>query len=483
MGTLKTFGEETMESTLIDINKASELLKITPQQVRNLCRNKKLPCEKISGSWVLYEQGIYNYYDNSSCGTAENQATFYTNEEILSKNKPIALSFFSGAMGLDLGLEKSGFEILLSCEIDNACRKTILKNKPQIALIDDINKYNANDVRELASLAPNDDIDLVVGGPPCQAFSTAGKRKGLDDERGNVFLKYLDLAIELAPKFIVIENVRGLLSAPLKHRPHNQRGNGLPALTPEEEKGGVLFYVIQKLRKAGYGVSFNLYNSANFGTPQKRERIVVVCSRDGKKLPYLVPTNSENQLFNLPKWRSFKEAMNGSKIDKHHHLEFPEKRLKYYRKLKAGQYWKHLPLELQKEALGKSYYAGGGKTGFLRRLSWDDPSPTLVTHPAMPATDLAHPTEDRPLSVEEYKKIQEFPDSWQIEGSLIEQYKQIGNAVPRSLGTAIGKLLIDYMNNSEIKVYEGFKYSRYKNTDEIKWEKEFLKQCKKQTSI
>lgn len=481
MGTLKTFGEEIMESTLIDINKASELLKITPQQVRNLCRNKKLPCEKISGSWVLYEQGIYNYYDNSSCGTAENQATYYTNEEILSKNKPIALSFFSGAMGLDLGLENSGFEILLSCEIDNACRKTILKNKPQIALIDDINKYNAKDIRELASLAPKDDIDLVVGGPPCQAFSTAGKRKGLDDERGNVFLKYLDLAVELAPKFIVIENVRGLLSAPLKHRPHNQRGNGLPALTPEEEKGGVLFYVIQKLRKAGYGVSFNLYNSANFGTPQKRERIVVVCSRDGKKLPYLVPTNSENGLFNLPKWRSFKEAMNGSKIDKHHHLEFPEKRLKYYRKLKAGQYWKHLPLELQKEALGKSYYAGGGKTGFLRRLSWDDPSPTLVTHPAMPATDLAHPTEDRPLSIEEYKKIQEFPDSWQIEGSLIEQYKQIGNAVPRSLGTAIGKLLIDYMNNREIKVYEDFNYSRYKNTDEIKWEKEFLKRCKKDT--
>lgn len=481
MGTLKTFGEETMGSTLIDINKASELLKITPQQVRNLCRNKKLPCEKISGSWVLYEQGIYNYYDNSSCGTAENQATYYTNEEILSKNKPIALSFFSGAMGLDLGLEKSGFEILLSCEIDNACRKTILKNKPQIALIDDINKYNAKDIRELASLAPNDDIDLVVGGPPCQAFSTAGKRKGLDDERGNVFLKYLDLAIELAPKFIVIENVRGLLSAPLKHRPHNQRGNGLPTLTPEEEKGGVLFYVIQRLRKAGYGVSFNLYNSANFGTPQKRERIVVVCSRDGKKLPYLVPTNSENELFNLPKWRSFKEAMNGSKIDKHHHLEFPEKRLKYYRKLKAGQYWKHLPLELQKEALGKSYYAGGGKTGFLRRLSWDDPSPTLVTHPAMPATDLAHPIEDRPLSIEEYKKIQEFPDSWQIEGSLIEQYKQIGNAVPRSLGTAIGKLLIDYLNNREIKVYAGFKYSRYKNTDEIKWEKEFLKRCKKST--
>ena len=149
--------------------------------------------------------------------------------------------------------------------------------------------------------------------------------------------------------------------------------------------------------------------------------------------------------------------------------------------LKPGQYWKNLPPELQKEALGKSYYAGGGKTGFLRRLAWDKPSPTLVTHPAMPATDLAHPTENRPLSIEEYKRIQEFPDFWQIEGSLIEQYRQLGNAVPISLGTAIGQLLMDSMNNREIKSYKNFKYSRYKNTDEIKWENEFLQRCQKTT--
>jgi DNA (cytosine-5)-methyltransferase 1 len=184
-------------------------------------------------------------------------------------------------------------------------------------------------------------------------------------------------------------------------------------------------------------------------------------------------------MFNLPKWRSFKDALNGNKIQNHHHLQFPEKRLKYYRMLKPGQYWKNLPKKLQKEALGKTYYSGGGRTGFLRRLSWDKPAPTLVTHPAMPATDLAHPTEDRPLSVEEYKRIQEFPDSWQIEGSLIEQYRQVGNAVPISLGKAIGQLLINCIRKREIKTYPGFKYSRYKNTDESSWEKEFLQRTKK----
>ncbi len=463
-----------MESTFIDVNRASDLLTLTPQQVRNLCRDKKIPSKKIGGRWILYEHDVHNYYDRSSCGTAENQQMYYTNTQVASRNKPVALSFFSGAMGLDIGLERAGFDILLSCEIDNACRKTILKNKPQIALVDDINKYNAKQIREKANISLNTNIDLVVGGPPCQAFSTAGKRKGFDDERGNVFLKFIDLALELAPKFIVIENVRGLLSAPVKHRPHSQRGKEFPPLAVEEEKGGVLFHVLKKLRISGYGVSFNLYNSANFGTPQKRERVVVVCSRDGKKLPYLVPTHSEDGMFGLQKWKTFKDALHRSKIQKHHHLQFPEKRLKYYRMLKAGQYWKNLPEELQKEALGKTYYSGGGRTGFLRRLAWDKPAPTLVTHPTMPATDLAHPTEDRPLSVEEYKRLQEFPDSWHVEGSLIEQYRQVGNAVPISLGSAIGRLLIDYINKREVKIYKGFKYSRYKNTDDLNWEKEFV---------
>ncbi|MGL1932248.1 MAG: DNA cytosine methyltransferase [Desulfotalea sp.] len=472
-----------MKSTLIDVAEASTVLNITPQQVRNLCRDKKVPSKKISGRWVLYERDVLKYYDNSSCGTAENQETHYTNTQVSLKNKPIALSFFSGAMGLDLGLEKAGFEILLSCEIDNACRKTILKNKPKVALIDDINSYDANDIRKACNLDATQTIDLVVGGPPCQAFSTAGKRKGLNDKRGNVFLKYIDLAVELNPKFIVIENVRGLLSAPLEHRPHNLRGKEFSPLAMREEKGGVLFSVLQKLRSHGYGVSFNLYNSANFGTPQKRERVIIVCSRDGEKLPYLTPTHSEDGSFGLPTWRPVKDVLLDNQITKHHHIQFPEKRLQYYRILKPGQYWKNLPAKLQKEALGKSYYSGGGKTGFLRRLSWDKPSPTLVTHPAMPATDLAHPTEDRPLSVEEYKRIQEFPDAWQIEGSLIEQYRQLGNAVPISLGKAIGKLLIDYMSNRNIPKYSDFKYSRYKKTDEVKWEKDFLQRSLKAPSL
>ena len=464
-----------MKSTLIDIHKASKILQLSPQQVRNLCRSGKIKSNKIGVTWVIKEHEIRRYYDNNCCGIAEDQAVYSPSCEIICEKKPIALSFFSGAMGLDLGLEKAGFEILSCCEVDNSCRKTILKNKKQISLIGDIRDYDARQIRKSAGLKTDDEIDLIVGGPPCQAFSTAGKRQGFDDKRGNILLTYLDRIIRLRPKFAVIENVRGILSAPLKHRPHNLRGSGFPPLAYDEGKGGALYYILERLRNAGYGISFNLYNAANFGTPQKRERVIIVCSRDGQKLPYLVPTHSQNGEFGLPKWRTFKEAVEGIPKNGHHFITFPEKRLKYYRQLDPGQYWRHLPEHLQKEALGASYYAGGGKTGFFRRLAWDEPSPTLVTHPAMPATDLAHPDEDRPLSIEEYKKLQEFPDSWQIEGSLLEQYRQVGNAVPISLGQAVGRLLMDYMDGKKIKSYNNFPYSRYICTDESNWEREFKK--------
>ncbi len=380
-----------------------------------------------------------------------------------------ALSFFSGCMGLDLGLEQAGIEVLLACEIDAAARQTIATNRPNMALLSDIRNYSAAAIRDAAGLTAAAAIDVMVGGPPCQAFSSAGKRQGFSDDRGNVFLTFIDRIIELQPRFAVIENVRGLLSAPLQHRPHEMRGKQFPPLAQDEQRGGALRFVIQRLEQAGYGVSFNLYNAANFGSPQQRERVVMICSRDGAKLPYLVPTHAHRGLYDLPPWRSLREALNGLPEDQHHFVKFPEKRLHYYRMLQPGQNWRDLPEDVQPAAMGASYHAGGGKTGFYRRLAWDKPSPTLVTHPAMPATDLAHPELDRPLSIEEYKRIQEFPDDWAIEGKLIDQYRQVGNAVPCSLGRAIGRLLIAQINGDTIPTYPDFPYSRYHNTDDVSW--------------
>jgi DNA (cytosine-5)-methyltransferase 1 len=244
-------------------------------------------------------------------------------------------------------------------------------------------------------------------------------------------------------------------------------------LTPDEEKGGALNHILNRLRKGGYAVSFNLYSSANFGVPQVRERVILVCSRSGLKAPYLTPTHSQESSHGLLPWRTVREALVGLEKVTHHHVNFPEKRLKFYRLLKDGQYWKHLPEKLQKKALGASYFAGGGKTGFFRRVAWDKPSPTLVTHPAMPATDLCHPKENRPLSVEEYKRIQQFPDDWKVAGSLIDQYRQIGNAVPVGLGEAIGRLIVSLLENRKSVAVPKFNFSRYCATDDISWERQF----------
>ena len=178
-----------------------------------------------------------------------------------------------------------------------------------------------------------------------------------------------------------------------------------------------------------------------------------------------------------------REAIKDIDSSKCNYIVFPEKRLKYYRILKEGQYWKDLPLDLQKEAMGASFYLGGGKTGFFRRLSYDKPSPTLVTNPTMPATDLCHPIEDRPLSIEEYIAIQEFPKNWKICGPILEKYRQIGNAVPIKLGEAIAKTIIADMNGETLPQYPNFPYSRYKNTNDISWNLEMEKTLKKYKKV
>lgn len=451
-------------NSLVSVKFAAEKLRLSEQSIRSLCRNGKLECSFIGNSWVIDLNFLEGFMKKNAI--SDHPLT------INAKNdKPKMLSFFSGAMGLDLGMEAAGFECLLACEIDKYTRATINTNKPNIALLGDIRDYSSSDIMQYIGKSIGDEIDVICGGPPCQAFSTAGNRKSFEDERGNVFLKYIEIAMDIKPKYLVIENVRGLLSAPLKHRPHNQRGDGFPPLQPEEKSGGALDYVISILEKNGYGVSFELYNSANFGVPQSRERVIIICSRDGTKAPYIEPTHSNEKIYNLKPWKTFRDIYNQHDFSnmKHDSLTFPEKRLKYYRLLKAGQNWKNLPLEMQKEAMGKSFYSGGGKSGFLRRLSWDKPAPTVVTHPAMPATDLAHPVENRPLSIQEYKAIQQFPMDWKIEGNLLNQYRQIGNAVPVGLGRALGKHLIKLLNNHHINVIDGFKYSRYLETSDKSW--------------
>lgn len=452
------------EQVLLSCNEVAKRLKVTPQYIRKLITEEKLPAKRVGKQWVVLEAGLKEYIE-------ENDVIIEPDDhERLSDDLPdiIALSFFSGAMGLDIGMKNGGIRALLACEFNKYCRMTIDKNEPDMALIGDINKYEPEDILKMAKIPAGRQVDVIFGGPPCQAFSTAGARRAFNDDRGNVFLRYISVVEKIRPKYVVIENVRGLLSAPY---PYGE--------VTEPIKGGALCVILDRLRDAGYTISFELYNAANFGAPQIRERVVMIGKLHGDKVPYLSPTNSDDKSFGLPAWHTLREALSGMPNTEPHYIEFPEKRLKYYRMLKEGQYWKDLPPDIQKEAMGDKLKLGGGKTGFFRRLNFSRPSPTLVTNPTMPATDLCHPTEDRPLSVEEYSRIQGFPDNWVICGPILEQYKQIGNAVPIKLGEAIARTLLADMNGKKLPQYEGFEYSRYKNTSDISWKEDMDKKLKK----
>lgn len=448
----------------ITVNEVAKKLKITPQYVRKLIKEDKLVAERIGSQWLINKNEIEKFIKENSFEIEPDDHERKSNK----LPKIVALSFFSGAMGLDIGMKNGGIEALLACEFNKYCRTTIDKNNPNIALIGDINKYSASEILKLAKIPKDRKVDVIFGGPPCQAFSTAGARRSLDDERGNVFLRYLEIVAEIKPTYVVIENVRGLLSAPYIYKE-----------SKKPIKGGALCIILDRLHEIGYTVSFELYNAANFGAPQIRERVVMICKLGKQKVAYLSPTHSEEKMYGLQKWATLGEAIRTLNEKDMHYIEFPNKRLKYYKMLKEGEYWKNLPVDLQKEALGNSYYLGGGKTGFLRRLNRKKPSPTLVTNPTMPATDLCHPTKNRPLSVEEYSRIQGFPDDWKICGPILEQYKQLGNAVPIKLGEAIAKTIIADINNKKLPNYDGFKYSRYLNTNDITWQeamdKELLK--------
>lgn len=440
-------------------SEAADWLGISPSALTRLINTGKVRAEEVGKRQVITQSALEDHLTDANIIRAPKDKK----RDPSSLPKFTNLSFFSGAGGLDIGLTKAGFETVFFADNYKEARMTVYKNHPSAALKGDISQLTAPEVRAAAQIG-DADITLVSGGPPCQAFSTAGARRAFDDPRGNVFLKFVEIATELQPQYIVIENVRGLLSIAY---PTKIGGNPV--------KGGALQLILNKLSNAGYDVSFNLYNSANYGSPQVRERVIIIASRHDDPVPWLQPSHSDNKywqhIHGLKPWRTFRDVMKSlGEETVHDYIDFPEKRLKYFRLLKDGEYWTSLPDNLQAEAMGKAYHLSGGRTGFYRRIALDKPSPTLVTSPTMPATDLCHPLELRPLSVQEYKVIQGFPAEWWIAGSIRDIYRQIGNAVPVQLGEAIGNTIIKHMHGEKHdSAFDNFPYSRYNGTNEKTW--------------
>lgn len=359
-------------------------------------------------------------------------------------NSGAIISLFSGALGLDLGLERAGFRLSLALEINEAAINTIKLNRPTLPLITrTIKRTSTKEILSKAGLKPGD-VTIVSAGPCCQSFSTAGKRLSVSDTEagGTLFRSFCRIVLEARPRFFVMENVKGVLSAAVKHRPLDKRGAGFPPLTKQELLGSALKLILRELARLDYYVVFGLLNAADYGVPQKRWRVIFIGSRDGEDIWLPPPTHrdpSSDKPDRLSRWVTLRQGLDG--VRPKDWYEFSEERLKFLRRLEPGQNWRDLPRKLQSRALGAAFRSWGGRTGFCRRLSWDDPCPTLTTAPDGRATTLCHPTEDRPLSVEEYAELQQFPRKWRFSGSVRQKYIQIGNAVPLGLGDAIGQML------------------------------------------
>lgn len=351
------------------------------------------------------------------------------------------VSLFTGAMGLDLGLERAGFSVAVAVECNKYAVETIRKNRPGLPLIDRrIEDVATEEILDAAGLRVGDPL-IVSGGPSCQVFSTAGQRGSLGDPRGSMFKHFVRVVREAQPRFFVMENVRGLLSAAVKHRPLSERGPGYPALEADEELGSAFRVVASVLRELGYYAVFDVLNAADYGVPQRRQRLVILGSRDGENISAPAPTHHEKGEAGLAAWRSLREAAGDLVDDDPEFYRFCPAKEKYLKRVPEGGNWRDLPEHLREEALGKAFVSWGGRSGFFRRLAWDKPSPALTTRPDSKATSLCHPTELRPLTVREYARVQQFPDSWEFCGTVRKKYEQVGNAVPLGLGEAIGKAL------------------------------------------
>ena len=322
-----------------------------------------------------------------------------------------SIELFAGAGGLTLGVEKAGFNTLGLIEFDKDAADTLKKNRPNWNVInDDIANISCLDLEKYFSIKKGE-LDLLSGGAPCQAFSYAGKRLGLEDARGTLFYHYALFLEKLQPKMFLFENVRGLLT---------------------HDHGKTYATMLDIFTRAGYTIDKQVLNAWNYDVPQKRERLITIGIRND-----LVGKTE----YRFPKAHSYKPVLRDVLLDcpDGPGVPYGEKKRKIFELVPAGGYWRDIDPAIAKEYMKSCWDMEGGRTGILRRMSLDEPSLTVLTSPSQKQTERCHPLEARPFTVRENARCQTFPDDWEFCGNVSAQYKQVGNAVPVNLAYDIAK--------------------------------------------
>lgn len=398
----------------LTLSEASEVIGKSKETLRRWDNEGILEAfrEPVSNYRVYKKSDIQAFMGNLFKESNDNVSNFTKAE-----NQYNVLELFAGAGGLAVGLESAGLNCVALNEIDKWACETLRKNRPQWNVLEgDIKNFDFSEFKNK--------VDIVTGGFPCQAFSYAGKKLGLEDARGTLFYEFARVVDEVKPYICLGENVRGLLS---------------------HENGKTLQGMISILNEIGYRiVPVQVLKAINFKVPQKRERLFLVGIRKDIEVEFNYP-KPNTKVFTL-KDALKKGELFDSDVPVSKGAKYPVEKKKILDLVPQKGYWRDLPVEIQKLYMGGSYFLGGGKTGMARRIGWDEPSLTLTCSPAQKQTERCHPDETRPFTVREYARIQTFPDSWHFQGSLAQQYKQIGNAVPVNLAKEVGFSLVKTLN-------------------------------------
>lgn len=313
-----------------------------------------------------------------------------------------AIELFAGAGGLALGIEKAGFNTLALIELDKDAAATLKLNRPMWNVIcDDIANISSKNLTQFFGIKSGE-LDLVSGGAPCQSFSYAGKRLGLEDARGTLFYHFAVFLEKLRPKTFLFENVRGLLT-------HNH--------------GQTYKTILDIFAQVGYTIQKKVLNAWDYGVAQKRERLITIGIRNDL---------TDSVKIQFPEQHLYKPVLGDilQGVPLSEGTQYSEYKRKIFELVPPGGYWRDIPADIAKEYMKSCWYMGGGRTGILRRLSLNEPSLAVLTSPSQKQTDRCHPLDARPFNIRENARIQSFPDDWQFCGSTSSQYKQVGNAVP-----------------------------------------------------
>lgn len=341
--------------------------------------------------------------------------------------RPKVIDLFAGVGGMSLGFKLAGFDIVLANEIDESIANSYKYNHPETeVIVKDIAKISNKDI----FLKYKTNIDVVIGGPPCQGFSQKGQRKSINDNRNYLFQQFVEVVKYVQPKYFVMENVPNLLTA---------------------EKGYFKEEIISLFESIGYKLSTSILNASDFGVPQNRRRAIIIGKAREAPLIELKKIHEkvtiwdaisdlcylesgegmESATYKFPFKTSYQKLMrlDSDKLFNHKATKHSNLALERLRMIPPNKGRESLP----DEHLTKSIYSGTWS-----RMKKDEQSVTITTRFDTPSSGkFTHPYLDRAITVREAARIQSFPDTFRFIGTKSSQMKQVGNAVPPLLANNI----------------------------------------------